>query len=294
MTSTPASVPHDAAPMVILTADHAGRDAAWVKQRYAVLGAIAIGLMVAFLLVGRARAAEPAGSAWAPAAGASWQYQLDGAIDTTVAADIFDVDLDSTKRAVIDDLHTRGRHVLCYIDAGSWEPYRPDSGRFPASVKGGTVDGWPDERWLDIRRLDVLRPLLRARLDRCAAKGFDGVEFDWIDGYVQHTGFAITKADQLRYDRWLAQAAHARGLLVAQKNGPGLVKDLVATWDLAVTEECFQYAECSRYRAYLDAGKPVLDAEYALATTAYCDRATASGVSAIRKHLRLDAWSVSC
>ena len=63
----------------------------------------------------------------------------------------------------------------------------------------------------------------RARLDRCAAKGFDGVEFDWIDGYVQHTGFAITRHGQLRYDRWLARAAHARGLVVAQKNGPGLV-----------------------------------------------------------------------
>ena len=72
---------------------------------------------------------------------------------------------------------------------------------------------------------------MAARLDRCAAKGFDGVEFDWIDSHVQRTGFTIDKADQLRYDRWLAKAAHARGLVVAQKNGPGLVHDLDA-WRL--------------------------------------------------------------
>ena len=202
-----------------------------MKHRVALMGAIAIGVMVAFLLVGRVRAAGPEPAAWAPASGDTWQYQLDGTIDTTVDADIFDVDLDSTTHDVIADLHGRGRHILCYVDAGTWEPYRPDSARFPASVKGPAVDGWPDERWLDIRRTDVLRPLMAARLDRSAAKGFDGVEFDWIDSHVQRTDFTIDKADQLRYDRWLAKAAHARGLVVDQKNGPGLVHDLDA-WRL--------------------------------------------------------------
>jgi hypothetical protein len=180
------------------------------------------------------------------------------------------------------------------MSAGTWEPYRPDAHRFPAALKGDAVDGWPDERWLDVRRLDLMRPLMRARLDRCAAKGFDGVEFDWVDGYAHHTGFPITRVQQLRYDRWLARAAHARGLVVALKNGGALVQDLVDTWDLAVTEECVQYRECWRYRPFLDAGKPVLDAEYALPRSAFCDRASAVGVTAIRKHLRLDAWRATC
>jgi len=265
-----------------------------MKHRYAVLGAIAIGLMVAFLLVGRVRAAEPSAPDWVPHIGATWQYQLEGAIDVSVDADIFDVDLFTTPRSVIAELHDRGRRVLCYLSAGSPEPYRPDAWRFPAAVKGGAVDGWPDERWLDVRRSDILRPIMRARLDRCAAKGFDGVEFDWIDGHAQDTGFAITKADQLRYDRWLARAAHARGLVVALKNGGGLVRDLVDTWDLAVTEECFQYAECWRHQPFLDAGKPVLDAEYALRPAAFCERAAVSRISAIRKRLDLDAWRATC
>lgn len=265
-----------------------------MKHRHALLGAIAIGLMVALMLVGRARAATPTGSGWVPSAGETWQYQLSGAIDVTVDADILDVDLFTTRRSVIAGLHGRGRRVLCYVSAGSWEPYRPDSARFPAIVKGKAVQGWEDERWLDIRRMDILRPIMRARLDRCAAKGFDGVELDWIDGYAHDTGFPVTKADQLRYDRWLARAAHARGLVVAQKNAPGLVAALVGSWDLAVVEECFEWAECWRYRPYLDAGKPVLDVEYALDPDAFCDRADAMGIAAIRKRLRLDAHRVPC
>ena len=135
-------------------------------------------------------------------------------------------------------------------------------------VKGKAVEGWADERWLDIRRMDILRPIMRERLDRCAAKGFDGVEFDWIDGYAQDTGFAITRADQLRYDRWLAQAAHARGLVVgAQKNGRGpRPRSLVDSWDLAVVRGVLPVrASAGVIAPFLDAGKPVLDVEYALA-----------------------------
>ena len=57
-------------------------------------------------------------------------------------------------------LHAQGRKVICYFSAGSWEPYRPDSGDYPNEVMGGPVEGWPDERWLDVRRVDLLRPLL--------------------------------------------------------------------------------------------------------------------------------------
>ncbi len=280
-------------PKVLLTGARGLREAGDVKHRMALIGALALGVMISLLLVGRARAAEPP-ARWTPDPGETLQYQLSGTIDRSVDATVFDVDLFEVSRATIAALQARGAHVLCYLNAGTWEPYRPDSARFPASVKGRRVDGWEDERWLDIRRLDVLKPIMAARLDRCAAKGFDGVEYDWIDGYAQDTGFPLTRAAQLRYDRWLARAAQARGLAVAQKNGPGLVRALVDTWDLAVVEECFQYRECWRYQAYLDRGKPVLVVEYRLARDRFCDRATAMGIHAIRKHLRLDAWRASC
>ena len=44
--------------------------------------------------------------------------------------------------------------MICYIDVGTSENFRPDYRSFPASVKGRS-NGWPGERWLYVRRLDV-------------------------------------------------------------------------------------------------------------------------------------------
>ena len=64
---------------------------------------------------------------------------------------------------------------------------RPDAGAFPDAVKGDS-NGWSGERWLDIRRLDVLGPIMQRRLDLCKQKGFDAVEPDNVDGYTNSTG----------------------------------------------------------------------------------------------------------
>ena len=245
---------------------------------------------------GRPRAGRRAGRArWIPHAAETLQYQLTEPIDTSVDATIYDIDLFAARPAVIAALQAQGRHVLCYLDAGSWEPYRPDAARFPASVKGKAVAG------LGGRALARHPATGRAQAadgapDSTAARRRASTASSTTGSTATSRTPASRsrKADQLRYDRWLAKAAHARGLAVAQKNGPGLVRDLVETWDLAVAEECFQYAECWRYAPYLDAGKPVLDVEYRLTRDAFCPRAAAMGIAAIRKRLQLDAWRAAC
>ncbi len=253
-----------------------------------------VAFVAALMLAPAAQASAGDPPSWTPRPSDTFQYQLSGAIDTSVHADVLDLDAVETPRGTVRKLHGLGRRVICYVDAGSWESYRPDADRYPSRILGKRVDGWPDERWVDIRKLDVLKPIIRDRVDRCAAKGFDGVEYDWADSYVQDTGFAITRTDQLRFDRWLAWLAHDRGLAVGLKNSGGLVASLVGRFDFAVTEECFQYHECGRYRPFLDAGKAVFDVEYALTRDRFCDRAADLGISAIRKHLSLSAWRRAC
>lgn len=53
--------------------------------------------------------------------------------------------------------------MICYFSAGSWEDWRPDAGQFPDSVKGNNLEDWPGEKWLDIRQIDVLAPIMGAR-----------------------------------------------------------------------------------------------------------------------------------
>jgi hypothetical protein len=239
-------------------------------------------------------AASAPGGRWTPAPRTTWQWQLSGTIDQSVAADMYDVDLFDTPAATVASLHAQGRHVVCYLDAGTYEPGRPDSGSIPAAVQGSGVDGWPGERWLDVRRLDVLGPILERRLDLCRSKGFDGVEPDNVDGYSNSSGFPLSAADQLAFNRFIAAAAHARGLSVGLKNDLDQAATLQPDFDWALNEQCYQYGECDALQPFAKAGKAVFIAEYDVDPSAFCAQAAASGYSAIRKHLALDAWRQAC
>jgi hypothetical protein len=234
-----------------------------------------------------------AGEHWRPQPGDGWQWQLSGPVDTSVKADVYNIDLFDAPRSVVPSLHSSGRDVICYMSAGSWERWRPDAGRFPDSVKGRS-NGWEGERWLDVRRLRVLKPVIRARLDRCRRKGFDGVEFDNVDGYANRTGFRITARDQMEYNRWLARAAHARGLAAGLKNDLGQVRALEPFFDFAINEECFYYDECGLLASFIDAGKAVFHVEYEMQRSQFCDDARSLGFSSMRKGWDLGVWRRPC
>jgi len=206
---------------------------------------------------------------------------------------MFDVDLFDVSASTVAALHDRGRVVVCYVSAGSWENWRPDADSFPAGVKGKS-NGWSGEKWLDIRQLDVLGPIMEARMDLCVAKGFDGVEFDNVDGYANNTGFDLKGADQLAYNRFLADAAHARGLSVGLKNDVDQAAALEPWFDWALNEECVAYDECSSLSSFISAGKAVFHVEYDLKTTKFCPVTQPLGFSSMRKHIDLDAWRQTC
>lgn len=241
-----------------------------------------------------AMTSEPPAAIWRPRPGASWQIQLTGTVDTSADAQIYDVDLFDTPQLVIDELHAHGRKVICYFSAGSWENWRTDADRFPSAVIGQVLEGWPDERWLDIRRLDVLAPLMAARLDLAAQKRCDGVDPDNVDAYANRSGFPLSAENQLVYNRWLAAEAHRRGLSIGLKNDLGQVPELVDSFEWALNEQCFQYDECDRLLPFVEAGKAVLGIEYDLAPEDFCSQANAMNFDFLKKRLDLDSWRLPC
>jgi len=233
-----------------------------------------------------------AASLWSPAPGTEpWQLQLQGKVDLSVEASVYDVDGADTPASKVRRIHRRGARAVCYFSAGSYENWREDRGRFPERVLGKPLEGWPGERWLDVRERDVLMQIMRSRMNRCARKGFDAVDPDNVDGYQNRTGFPLSRRDQLRYNRALAREAHALGLAIGLKNDLGQVPRLVDHYDFAVNEQCFEYDECGRLRPFIRAGKAVFNVEYG---PLRCDRSRGLRFSSIRKRLGLRAWRRTC
>lgn len=237
--------------------------------------------------------AEPDSARWSPSPGTSWQWQLSGALDLTVEADVYDIDYETTTQEEIDTLKGSGRRLICYVSVGSREEFRDDADVFPEGVLGRPLDGWPDERWLDIRRTEEILPVMAARMDVCAAKGFDAVEPDNVDGYVNETGFPLTADDQLAYNRAVAGLAHERGMSVALKNDVDQISELVDDFDFAVNEECSRYGECEAYEPFMAAGKAVLHVEYE-GPLDFCTESKRLGLSSMLKPLDLGAARSSC
>ena len=201
-----------------------------------------------------------ASASWTPPQHLTWYWQLQGTpkVEPVQATDFDGFDNGS---ATVASFHAAGQHTICYIDVGTWENWRPDASSFPASVKGRS-NGWPGEKWLDVRQLSVLQPIMNARFAMCQQKGFDAVEPDNMDGYENSTGFTISAAQQAIYNEWVAQDVHAHGMAVFQKNDAEQATTLQPYFDGALDEQCNQYSECSSFLPYLTAGKPVLNAEY--------------------------------
>lgn len=123
----------------------------------------------------------------------SWVYQLQGypqgglAAIATSGADLAVIDLardaasDYFTRAEIDRLHQQGMIVLAYFEIGSIEDFRPEYAVVEQQAPDLLLNPWlewPGEtfvRYWDSRWWDLV---IKGRIDKAVAAGFDGVYLD--------------------------------------------------------------------------------------------------------------------
>jgi hypothetical protein len=247
--------------------------------------------------------APPQGLLWQPSSQSPirWEWLL----STTPAASslltnigVYDVDGFDSSAELVNAMHARSIHAICYIDAGTWENWRSDAGPFPASVLGAP-NGWPGERWLDIRQIKLLAPIMTARFQMCKDKGFDAVEPDNIDGYTNGPGFPLTASDQIAYNEWIATTVHGLGMSVALKNDGDQIATLLPFFDFDINEQCVQYSECDMLKPFVMAGKAVFETEYngnqvTTKTTSACSQLTTLNFNGIETDLNLDVTALQC
>ena len=225
----------------------------------------------------------------------TFYIQLQGNIDINQNKKIYDIDLFDSDESLIEELHNREKIVICYFSAGSFEDWREDKDDFSQSVLGNELDGWEGEKWLDIRA-DSLKSIMKKRLDLALSKGCDGVDPDNMNVYLNDSGFDISSEEQLEYNIFIAQEARKRGLSVGLKNDIEQIDKLQPYFDFAVNEQCNIYNECDKYKAFLNADKPVFNLEYDIkykdnvdsARDELCKSANEKGLTTLILPLALD------
>lgn len=226
--------------------------------------ACAAGVMASSLLLTQPASAAP--EVTPPPVGARFDYQIGGAYDVPNGVRVVSRDWQADP--------ARGLYNIAYVNAMQAQPGR-GVGSHPWFARQApelflkrngqfVVDGGWGETLLDIstpakrqRLVDLQKPWL----DEIAKRGFQAVEPDNQDSFLRSRG-RLSKSDAWAYLTLFTQAAHERGLAVAQKNNAeytDIGKNQIG-FDFAIAEECAIWNECGDY---IDAyGRNVISIEY--------------------------------
>jgi Glycoside-hydrolase family GH114 len=228
----------------------------------------------------------------------TWQIQLSGTLDTMVDARVYISDL-NTSPTVIRGRHNAGRIVICYFSGGTMERFRDeDASRFPEESLGMTLSNYPDERWIDVRHAAV-RAIMQDRIAKAARVECDGIHPSGLAAFANpmSTGLDFSRADQLAYNRFLADAAHALGLSIGLVDGDAsLSEELVADFDWRMVFGCIGN-NCPSATPFVQARKAAFLVEYGdqSRVAEVCPKAKTLGLSAIiKRSSSLDAFRVGC
>lgn len=130
--------------------------------------------------------AVPTRRAETPLLGASWQIILSKRIDATATltpdVDVYEIDLFGNSKEDITALSAQGKQVVCYFSGGAGVAQMPDY-PFLQPYEGAVINGWPDDRWLDIRQ-QAVRDVMATRIAMAASNGCTSVDADNMDAYV--------------------------------------------------------------------------------------------------------------
>lgn len=250
-------------------------------------------------------ATAPTGSWWQPGPSPlEWQWEIDhplsltnatdmGTADTAYNADVaptddptvYDIDGILNPASTVAGLHSRGDRAICYIEVGTAGNYytAADEGiastyysQFQAAgVFGKKLSGYP-EYFLNVTAPATTSILEAMIQQQCVNKGFDAVETDLDETYSGSdgaTGFKVAQAQEVAFMDTLADYMHAHGVAWVAKNpddtGDNYASLIYPKADLVLSEQSRQYGTSAALAPFVG-HKPILDAEYSLATSKFC------------------------
>lgn len=247
---------------------------------------------------------------WKPKPNTSWQiilrYPADlSSNDINPDVDVYDLDLFDNHISTFTALQGRGKKVICYFSAGSYEDWRDDKNSWNQADLGKDLDGWPGEKWVNVSSPGV-HNVMKERINLAWRKGCDAIDPDNVDGYQNENGLGLTEKDSINYMHFLAEEAGKYNMSIGLKNAGDIIGDVIDVIDFSVNEQCIQYSECKTFAAFIDADKPVFNIEYPdsapqVSTSEKTDICSkkgkadgTDGFSIVIKKMSLDGWVEYC
>jgi hypothetical protein len=229
--------------------------------------------------------------------GDRWDWQLKGPADLDRDVEMLTLDPRLVTADQLQALRAQGVDTVCHVNAGTIAETDPGFSDLPPAVIGSAHKTRPNERYLDIRRLQMVVPVITQQIVACKNQGFTAIEPDGLDAYAQDSSFPLTAADTVHYATTLAHVAHGLGLRIAQKNVPELTEAMLPHFDFAITESCFATGTCEQIAAYPKANKPAFNAEYTDADIDFakaCTEGARLNINMIRKDRPVTAPVIFC
>jgi hypothetical protein len=271
------------------------------------------------------------GSVWQPALNSEWQWEIGQALSTTTASDmgtgltayngdtspatnptVYDIDAIENPASTVTALKGLNDHVICYIEVGTAGDYYTAAQEGTATTYyaqlsaagdlGTKLSGYP-ENFLNINSASTVSIMESMIQQQCAAKGFNGVETDLDEtfgGNEGSTGFTITQANEEAYLTTLANYMHSIGLAWISKDlsDTGIqsfVSDMEPLSQGMIDEQANQYGTINLDNVFLQAGKPIFDAEYAPETQAqFCSYDNTNNINGVLFPVNLNGPRQPC
>ncbi len=162
-------------------------------------------------------------------------------------------------------IQANGNQVGAYISIGTGETYREDYEQIKPYLVATPWGEWPDEFFIKETTTGVLE-VMKARIDKIAARGFDWVEFDNMDWAFDDEsratyGIIATETDGAAYYQELCDYVHSKGMKCMAKNRVEDATDFDGVLYESYSDEK-NWWDQSGAQSFLDAGKLVIINHY--------------------------------
>ena len=169
-----------------------------------------------------------------------------------------------TSKATVDALHAMGKKVICYVDAGVYER----RARTPPSSRRSRRRSGQRRRWAgrastgSTSAASTTSRRSCRRVSRVQGKGFDAHRARQHRRLEQQLRLPAHPADQIAYNRALADWAHGMGLSIGLKNDLEQAHPARGRLRLGAQRAVLRVQRVHHLKAFAQAGKAVWIAEY--------------------------------